>query len=39
MFRTGWQTDYPSIENFLEPLYATGASANDGRWSNPSSTA
>jgi oligopeptide transport system substrate-binding protein len=34
MFRTGWQADYPSIQNFLEPLYATGASANDGRWSN-----
>ena len=35
MFRTGWQMDYPSIENFLEPLYATGAGSNDGRWSNP----
>lgn len=34
MFRTGWQADYPSIENFLVPLYQTGASANDGRWSN-----
>jgi oligopeptide transport system substrate-binding protein len=27
--------DYPSIENFLVPLYATGASANDGDYSNP----
>jgi oligopeptide transport system substrate-binding protein len=35
MFRTGWQMDYPSIENFLVPLYATGASANDGDYSNP----
>ncbi len=34
MFRTGWQMDYPSIENFLTPLYKTGASANDGDWSN-----
>ena len=35
MFRTGWQMDYPSIENFLAPLYATGASSNDGDYSNP----
>lgn len=35
MFRTGWQADYPSIQNFLAPLYATGASANDGDYSNP----
>jgi oligopeptide transport system substrate-binding protein len=34
MFRTGWQMDYPHIENFLVPLYATGASANDGDYSN-----
>lgn len=35
MFRTGWQMDYPSIENFLEPLYKTAASSNDGDYSNP----
>ena len=35
MFRTGWQMDYPSIENFLAPLYKTGASSNDGDYSNP----
>ena len=35
MFRTGWQMDYPSIENFLAPLYGTGASSNDGDYSNP----
>ncbi len=35
MFRSGWIMDYPSIENFLTPLYATGASANDGLYSNP----
>ena len=35
MFRTGWQMDYPHIENFLVPLYATGASANDGDYTSP----
>jgi oligopeptide transport system substrate-binding protein len=28
MFRLAWNMDYPSIENFLAPLYASGASAN-----------
>ena len=35
LFRTGWQMDYPSIENFLGPIYATGAGSNDGDYSNP----
>jgi len=35
MFRTGWQMDYPSMENFLAPLYVTKASSNDGGYSNP----
>ncbi len=35
MFRTGWQMDYPSIENFLAPIYAKGASSNDSRYDNP----
>ena len=35
MFRTGWQMDYPRIENFLAPLYVTDASSNDGEYSNP----
>jgi oligopeptide transport system substrate-binding protein len=35
MFRTGWQMDYPSMEDFLEPLYVTGAGSNDGKYSNP----
>jgi oligopeptide transport system substrate-binding protein len=35
MFRTGWQMDYPSIENFLAPIYATGAGSNVGDYSNP----
>lgn len=33
-FRTGWQADYPSMSNFLGPLYATGAGSNDGDYSN-----
>ncbi|WP_460793279.1 peptide ABC transporter substrate-binding protein, partial [Nocardioides pacificus] len=28
MFRSGWQMDYPSIENFLVPLYGKGAASN-----------
>ncbi|MER5883465.1 ABC transporter substrate-binding protein [Streptomyces sp. NPDC001941] len=34
-FRTGWQMDYPLIQNFLQPLYYTNASSNDGQFSNP----
>ncbi len=34
LFRAGWQMDYPSIENFLAPLYGTGAGSNDGDYSN-----
>jgi ABC-type oligopeptide transport system substrate-binding subunit len=33
-FRAGWQMDYPLIQNFLQPLYYTDASSNDGMWSN-----
>jgi oligopeptide transport system substrate-binding protein len=33
-FRAGWQMDYPLIQNFLQPLYYTGASSNDGAWSD-----
>ncbi|WP_307175609.1 ABC transporter substrate-binding protein [Demequina sp. NBRC 110054] len=33
-FRTGWQADYPSLENFLGPLYYTNAGANDGDYSS-----
>lgn len=35
MFRTGWQMDYPSIENFLAPLYKTKAGSNDSDYSSP----
>jgi oligopeptide transport system substrate-binding protein len=34
-FRSGWQMDYPLIQDFLEPLYRTGASSDDSGFSNP----
>jgi len=34
-FRAGWQMDYPSIENFLAPIYGTDAGSNDGKYTNP----
>ncbi|HJF14397.1 MAG TPA: ABC transporter substrate-binding protein [Enteractinococcus helveticum] len=34
-FRTGWQPDYPSVYNYLGPIFGTGAGANDGDYSNP----
>lgn len=33
-FRTGWQPDYPSIYNYLAPIYGTGAGSNDGDYSS-----
>lgn len=33
-FRTGWQPDYPSIANYLGPIFQTGAGSNDGDYSN-----
>lgn len=33
-YRSGWQADYPSLANFLEPQYMTTGSANDGGYSN-----
>ncbi len=35
VFRTGWQMDYPSIENFLAPLYGKGADSNYAKYDNP----
>ncbi len=32
--RAGWQADYPSLANFLGPIYTTGAGSNDARYSN-----
>ncbi len=34
LFRSGWVMDYPSIENFLAPIYGTGSSSNDTGYSN-----
>ena len=38
-FRTGWQPDYPSAENYLFQLYASAAAdgngSNDGDYKNP----
>ncbi len=34
ILRTGWQMDYPHLENFLSPLFVTGAASNDGDYSN-----
>jgi ABC-type transport system substrate-binding protein len=33
-FRMGWSMDYPSPQNFLEPLYATDAGANFASYSS-----
>ena len=35
MFRLGWIFDYPSMEDYLGPLYATGGSSNYYGYSNP----
>lgn len=34
-FRAGWQGDYPSMIEFLAPIFATGAGSNDVGYSNP----
>ncbi|WP_446216869.1 peptide ABC transporter substrate-binding protein [Micromonospora sp. IBHARD004] len=34
-YRAGWQQDYPDVENWINPLYVTGGSSNDGKYSNP----
>jgi oligopeptide transport system substrate-binding protein len=33
-FRAGWMGDYPSMLNFLAPLFATGSGSNDVGYSN-----
>jgi peptide/nickel transport system substrate-binding protein/oligopeptide transport system substrate-binding protein len=35
MFRLGWSMDYPSMQNYLGPLYSTGGSSNYYGYSNP----
>ncbi|MEZ0091108.1 ABC transporter substrate-binding protein [Streptacidiphilus sp. EB129] len=34
-FRTGWQMDYPLIQDFLQPVYTTTGGSNDSHYSNP----
>ncbi|WP_055698821.1 MULTISPECIES: peptide ABC transporter substrate-binding protein [Streptomyces] len=34
VWRSGWQMDYPLIQNFLEPVYFTDAPSNDGKYSS-----
>ncbi|MBA0051395.1 ABC transporter substrate-binding protein [Streptomyces sp. AJS327] len=33
-FRSGWQMDYPLIQNFLQPIYYSDASSNDTGFSD-----
>ena len=33
--RSGWQGDYPSLYNFLGPVWATNASSNYEKYTNP----
>lgn len=35
MFRLGWVMDYPSMQNYLGPLYTTNGSSNYYGYSNP----
>lgn len=35
IYRAAWGADYPHKENFLNPLYKTKASSNDGLFSDP----
>lgn len=35
LIRSGWQMDYPSIENFLAPRFAKGADSNWAKYDNP----
>ncbi|MGH2942441.1 MAG: peptide ABC transporter substrate-binding protein [Solirubrobacteraceae bacterium] len=34
IYRSAWVADYPSIENFLNPLFRTGGASNVGKYSN-----
>ncbi len=34
-FRSGWQGDYPSMIEFLQPQFVTGAGSNDPVYSSP----
>jgi ABC-type oligopeptide transport system substrate-binding subunit len=34
LLRGAWSFDYPSIENYLNPMFGTGQSSNDSEYSN-----
>jgi len=34
LYRAAWQQDYPDVENWVNPLFITGGSSNDGLYSN-----
>jgi oligopeptide transport system substrate-binding protein len=33
--RSGWQMDYPALENWLGPIFVKGAGSNDSHYYNP----
>ncbi|WP_255549345.1 ABC transporter substrate-binding protein [Corynebacterium sp. TAE3-ERU12] len=33
-FRSGWLGDWPSVNNFLDPLYSSNGASNDGNYQN-----
>ncbi len=35
LLRSAWAFDYPSIEDYLTPLYKAGAASNDSEYDNP----
>lgn len=35
LYRTAWVAGFPSIENFLNPLFRTGGASNVGQYANP----
>lgn len=35
LFRSGWQFDWPGMDNSLGAMFVTGAGSNDGQYSNP----
>lgn len=35
MYRSAWSMNYPSVDNYLTPLFSTGGMANSSGYSNP----
>ena len=38
-YRLGWVADYPTMDNFLFPLFYSGSSDNYGQYNNPAADA